>query len=233
MSAAPQWIDCPDLRRRIGVFADRADAGARLAGLLEGESSGQPLLLAIPSGGIPVAIRIAGTLGLRLEAAVVSKIALPANSEAGYGAVAFDGTVELNEAFIRECGLSADTVARGIAQTREKVRRRTALFRADRPPLALTGESVVLIDDGLASGITMKAAVKAVGNQGAQRVIVAVPTGHDRSLLDLLAYGPQIFCANVRFGWSFAVADAYRQWSDVTEQEAAAQLKAFREKTGR
>jgi len=219
-------IELPELHDRLGVFADRAEAGEVLAGMLAGLAAEQPLVLAIPAGGLPVAVPLARRLGCPLEVAVVSKITLPWNSEAGYGAVAFDGTVRLNRELAARLPLSPEQIEAGIAATRAKVQRRVKLFRGERPLPALAGRPVILIDDGLASGFTLLTAVAALRNQGADQLIVAVPTGHEQALALVAPLVEGLYCANVRGGWSFAVAAAYRQWEDVEEAEVLRLLRA-------
>jgi predicted phosphoribosyltransferase len=214
------------LRDEVRVFADREAAGQALVRLLAEWRAAGPLVLAVPAGGVPVAAPLAAALGAPLDVAVVSKITLPWNTEAGYGAVAFDGTVRLNDSLLPSLGLSAAEIDRGIEKTRQKVRRRLALFRGERPFPELQGRPVILVDDGLASGLTLQAAVAALHGRGAERLIVAVPTGHARAVERMAAEVEAVCCANVRAGWSFAVADAYERWADVSEEEAVAILKS-------
>ena len=121
----------------MDVFADRAHAGRVLADLMRPLAIRDPLLLAIPAGGVPVAAAMARALGWPLDVAVVSKITLPWNTESGYGAVAFDGSVLLNDALAQECALSPEQIADGIAATRRKVERRVKRLRAGLGPLVL------------------------------------------------------------------------------------------------
>ncbi len=213
-----------ELRDRTRVFRDRTHAGEVLAGMLAGALPAGAIVLAIPAGGVPVAAEIARRLALPLELAVVSKVLLPWNTESGYGAVAFDGTVRLNEPMVAALGLSPQTVEEGLAATRERVARRVRTLRRDRPMPDLRTVAAVLVDDGLASGFTMMVAVEALRRGGAAAVIVAVPTGHLDALERLAPHVDQVFCANVRAGRSFAVADAYQRWTDVSEDEVRAIL---------
>jgi len=215
-------VERAELRDRAPVFRDRAEAGRVLAELLDGRVSPESHVLAIPAGGVPVAVALARALGLPVAAAVVSKVTLPWNSEVGYGAVAFDQSVLLNRPLVEQLDLDAETVRTGVAETRAKVARRSRSFPADP---ALAGAEVVLVDDGLASGFTLRAAVEAVRGAGAARVVVAVPTGSLRSVSDLAERVDAVVCANVRTGARFAVADAYERWCDVPEAEAAALLR--------
>jgi len=216
------------LHDRTGVFADRADAGGVLADLLRPVPLARPLVLAIPAGGVPVAAPLAAALGADLGVAVVSKITFPWNSEAGYGAVAFDGSCRLNRDLVARAGLSEAEVAAGIATTRAKVERRVALFALWQPPAELAGRSLVLVDDGLASGFTLETAVAALHRAGADRLLVAVPTAHLEAASRLAAAVAGFYCANLRRGLSFAVAAAYRQWRDIPETEVLQLLETGR-----
>jgi predicted phosphoribosyltransferase len=217
--------DLPELRGREHVFRDRAHAGELLAGLLAGLRGSDACLLAIPAGGVPVAAALARALGLPLDVAVVSKITLPWNTEVGYGAVAFDGSVCLNHELIEHVRLSDAEVRAGIEATRAKVQRRAVALRGAPGPPAVMGGVNVLVDDGLASGFTMRAAVRALRAAGAARIAIAVPTGSRRAVDALAGEVDDVYCANLRGGASFAVADAYQRWCDVEESEAAALLK--------
>lgn len=211
--------DLPELREREGVFRDRRHAGEVLAGMLESAGEGGGIVFALPAGGVPVAAPLAERLGLPLDVAVVSKVLLPWNTEAGYGAVAFDGTVRINTDLVGRLGLSRRTVEEGVDETRRKVERRMRLFRGDRPFPDLTGRSVIVVDDGLASGFTMLVALQAMREREAGRVVVVVPTGNPGAIERISREADELYCANVRTGYPFAVAAAYRSWSDVTEEE--------------
>ena len=220
-------IERNELRDRSRVFRDRADAGNVLADMLHPYRHTDAIVLAIPAGGVPVAAVIADKLGLPLAVTVVSKITLPWNSEAGYGAVAFDGTVRLNEDLLPHLGLAKREIQQGIDQTFQKVLRRVKMFRGNRPFPALAERPAILIDDGLASGFTLLVAVEALRKSSAQHIIVAVPTGHEKSLLRTAGEVEAVYCANIRTGLSFAVADAYERWSDVDEDEVVRIYKTF------
>jgi predicted phosphoribosyltransferase len=210
--------DVEDLRERTSVFADREQAGTVLAGLLE-DRVDDPLILAIPAGGVPVAIPVAERLGLELDLAAVSKITLPWNTESGFGAIAFDGTILLNEPMLERIDLTDEQIDEGIARTRRKVARRADELREGRDDLDLDGRSVVLVDDGLASGFTMKTAMVAARNSGATDVLAAVPTGHKNAVERIALDADGVACANVRSDIRFAVAAAYKRWHDVSEDE--------------
>lgn len=221
MNETQRIIENTDLTDQKGVFRDRAHAGQVLATMLEQERNSGSLLMAIPAGGIPVATELARALGLELDLAVVSKITLPWNTEAGYGAVAFDGSVLLNEPLIEKIQLPRQVVDEGIAKTRQKVERRLQELRGAQKPPDLKARKILLVDDGLASGFTLLAAAEACRQSGARSLIAVVPTAHESSAVHVARELDGLYCANLRGGRSFAVAHAYQRWSDVSEQEAA------------
>jgi putative phosphoribosyl transferase len=218
-------IERAGLRERTRVFRDRAHAGEVLAEMLDQYRQSDAVVLAIPAGGVPIGAVIAQRLTIPLEVAVVSKITLPWNTEAGYGAVAFDETVRLNEDLVARLGLTEGQIQEGIGQTAQKVRRRVKKFRRNRPLPDLAKHRAILVDDGLASGFTMLVAIEALRKAGARDIIVAVPTGHWNALKRMAQEVGAVYCANIRSGFSFAVADAYEEWTDVAEKEAAAIYK--------
>jgi predicted phosphoribosyltransferase len=196
-----------------------------MAEMLDAYRRSDAVVLAIPAGGVPVAAMIAQRLKILLDVAVVSKITLPWNTEAGYGAVAFDETVLLNEDLIIRFGLTDEQIQAGIDQTTKKVLRRVKSFRGDRPFPDLSQHPAILVDDGLASGFTMLVAIEALCKAGARTICVAVPTGHWQALQRMAREVTAVYCANIRSGFSFAVAAAYEAWTDVAEEEAVAIYK--------
>ena len=198
--------------------------------MLEPYRGSQTLVLAIPAGGIAVAVVIARELCLSLDAAVVSKITLPWNSEAGYGAVAFDGTVMLNEELLPRLHLTSKEIQQGISKTEEKVYRRMKKLRGDRPMPDLH-HPIILIDDGLASGFTLRTAIEALRKAGSRQIILAIPTAHEESLQAVAERVHAVYCPNIRRGPVFAVADAYEHWRDLDEEEVVSLLEGLREMT--
>jgi putative phosphoribosyl transferase len=223
-------VDIPELRNEIHVYVDRTDAGGTLAGMLTMYKETDAVVLAVPAGGVPVGAVIAQDLGLILDVLVVSKITLPWNTEAGYGAVAFDGTVRLNEGLLPRLGLREDEIQHGIEQTRKKVARRFTNLRGDKPFPDLSKRPVIVVDDGLASGFTLLVGVEALRKANVNRMIVAVPTGHWQSVQMMADRVETVYCGNIRHGWSFAVADAFQRWSDVTDEEVMTMLKQLERK---
>lgn len=223
--------DTRELRERAPVFADRMDGGVALAALLRTLSLEEPVILAIPAGGVPVAVALARETGWPLDVAVVSKITLPWNREAGYGALAFDGSVRLDHDRVALFELDEATVQAGIAETRIKVERRSRRLRGERP-IEVAGRSAVLVDDGLASGVTMECAIEAVRRLGPARVIAAAPTAHRDAARRVDALADEVVCPNLRAELPYAVADAYERWQDVPEVVADELLRPHREEGG-
>ena len=152
-------IDLPELREQTHVFQNRTHAGQVLARMIEAGDKPEGIILAIPAGGVPVGVTMAEKLELDFDVAVVSKITLPWNTEAGYGAVAFDGTVKLNQDLMGRVNLTKEDIEKGIEKTTAKVVRRVTTLRGTTPFPDLGNRSVILVDDGLASGFTMETAV--------------------------------------------------------------------------
>ena len=209
--------ELPDLRDRERVFRDRRHAGEVLARMLEGRLPAGAKVLAIPAGGVPVAAAMAEALGLPLDVAVVSKVTPSWDTEVGYGAIAFDGRVRIDAGARTRLGVKDEEARKGIERTTAKVRQRVERLRGNAGPLVAPGETAVLVDDGLASGLTMTTAIEALREASAARVLVAVPTASGSAASRLERVSDGIWCPNVRTGWTFAVAAAYEEWSDVDE----------------
>jgi len=232
MFAYGNVVDEAALRNKALVFRDRVQAGGLLGDKLlsrMGEEGRRVQVLAIPAGGVPVGFMVAKKLNAPLDVAVVRKIQIPWNPEAGFGALAWDGTLILNEALIAHLGLSTELVERCISKTRRMVLERVQKFRRGRPFPNLEGRPVILVDDGLASGYTMLTAVRAVRKRRPAKIVVAAPTGSSSSI-DLLApHVDELVCLNIRWGPFFAVADAYQVWYDLTDEEVLAYLSQYEE----
>ena len=164
-------------------FHDRVHAGRRLGARLRAappasldaprEGPG-PLVLGLPRGGVPVAAEVARALGLPLDALVVRKLGIPGHEEVAFGAIGRDVTVR-DPDLLAMAGLSADAIAAVEARERAELARREGLYRAGRPPLALAGRTAILVDDGIATGATTRAACRVARAAGAARVVLAVP----------------------------------------------------------
>lgn len=163
-------------------YADRADAGRRLApavvrALGLGAGAEPPLVLGLPRGGVPVAAEVAAALGAPLDVVVVRKVGVPGHVELAMGAIASGGVGVSNPDVIAAAGLDEEDVAAAIVPETVELTRREHLYRGDRPPLAAAGRTAIVVDDGLATGATMRAAVRSLRAQGAARVVAAAPVG--------------------------------------------------------
>ncbi len=216
-----ELVELEELRDREAVFADRRAAGRRLAALLVPLLADEPdrLVLAVPCGGVPVGLEVAAALACPLELAIVRKLPIPGNPEAGFGAMTLAGALFLDEALVRDLGLSPARVEAQREAVGRELLARNRLFRGGRPPPDLAGRVVVLVDDGLASGMTMRAGLHEAGAAGARRRIVAVPTAPRRTVAALLPLCDLLVCPNVRGAGPFAVAGAYRSWRDLGRGE--------------
>lgn len=219
------YHDEPSLRDRAPAFADRSAAGRVLSGLLNDYQGSATLVAAIPAGGVPVAIEVAARLQLDLDVLPVSKILLPWNTESGFGAAAFDGSVWVDERAVTRLGLSPGDVKQSTDEARTKVERRLKLLRGARPPPELKERSVIVIDDGIAAGSTMRTAVSALRRLEAGKIVVATPTGPAIAVSLIAEIADEVWCANVRAGPRFAVAEAYERWHDVGDAELLGLLK--------
>jgi len=167
-------------------FRDRAHAGRCLGSLLSGYAGrDEVVVLALPRGGVPVGLEIARTLGAPLEVFVVRKLGVPGHEELAFGALASGGVRVLNEDVVRRLGLTPNLIDAISERERGELERRERLYRGERPPIALSGKSVIIVDDGLATGASMRAAIAGVRAQAPARIVVAVPTaaGETCSLL--------------------------------------------------
>ena len=166
------------------LFKNRRDAGQKLAAELKGFSDQKTVVLAIPNGGIPLAMEVADALQAELDIVVCRKLALPTNPEGGLGAVADDGTSILNQDIITRDGISQEQLEYEINQVKANIKQRCLKYRGEKLPPRLTGKSAIIVDDGLASGITMAVAVASVKHRFPREIAVAVPvastTGYNR-----------------------------------------------------
>jgi putative phosphoribosyl transferase len=221
----------PSLRDRAGVFHDRTDAGAALGRMLRRKEPGRARVLAIPAGGLPVAREVAFLLSADIDVLVVRKVQLPRDPEAGMGAVGPGGAVILNERLIDTLGLTGKEVERQVDIAARSVEAREHFLRGDRPYPSLRGMAAIIVDDGLASGYTMLAAISASRMLGSSSVIVAVPTGSAESVRAVSEKADELYCLNIRTTPYFAVADAYQNWSDLDEARAKAIVDEMQERS--
>jgi len=212
-------IEMEELRNKNYVFRDRVHAGELLASKLKPYVGKDSIVLAIPSGGVPIGSTIAKELGLQMDLIIVRKLPIPYNTEAGFGSMSWNGEVKLNEKLVEQLELSDPEIDSIIRDVKSELDKRMEIFRGNRPFPELKGKTAIIVDDGLASGYTLLAAISSVKKLSPVRIIVAVPTA-SKNAVDLLApYVDEIFCLNIRETKIFAVADAYQEWHDLTQQE--------------
>ena len=213
--------------RGTPLFENRYDAGRQLAEKLS-EYRGQPVVvLAIPNGGLPVALQAALALEVDLDVVISRKLPIPLRPEGGFGAIADDGAAILNEPVVKEFGLTQEQINYEANKVRLDIRQRSLLYRGNRPLTPVSGKTVIIIDDGLASGFTMMVAIDAIHGLGAGKLMIAVPTAPEDTVLKVAERVDAVYCPNIREGRPYAVADAYRDWHDVTEDEAAELLARY------
>jgi putative phosphoribosyl transferase len=213
-------LEDPAMRNREAVFQDRTEAGKRLAAFMQGHLRVKdPLICAIPAGGVPIGFELAAAYHSVMFLGIVRKLKVPWNPEAGFGSVTWDGEVYLNGNLVRALGLSEVDIRRAIQDTQTNIAQRIDAFTKGKTLPALNGKTVVITDDGLASGYTMKAAIESVRKKHPETIIVGVPTGSAGAVAVLSGIADIVVCLNVKDGFPFAVADAYRNWYDLDDQE--------------
>ena len=175
-------------------FLDRRDAGRRLAPKLTQLAGEKPIVIALPRGGVPVAFEVARALGAPLDVLAVRKLGAPGNPEFGVGAIAEDGTAVLDTDTARRVGMTTEILRATIEREARELRRRVERYRDGRVPLEVRGRTVIVVDDGLATGLTDLAAVRALRARGAGRIVVAVPVGSRESVALVGEEADQVVC---------------------------------------
>jgi len=201
------------------LYRDRTEAGQILSRRLRSlVLDSNPLVLALPRGGVPVAFEIAQALHADLDIFLVRKIGVPGQEELAMGAIASGGTRVLNESLIRQMGISPTVIERVTAHEVKEIERRERLYRGGRPALPSKGRTVILVDDGLATGASMLAAVRAVQAQEPQRMIVAVPIASRPACEEFRQYVDDVICAETPEPF-YAVGAWYEDFSQISDAE--------------
>jgi len=200
-------------------FRDRTEAGQVLARCLQ-QYKNQPdvLILGLPRGGVPVAYEVARELNAPLDVFIVRKLGVPGHEELGMGAIATGGVRILQDGIVRELGISPETIEAVSAREQAEIERRERLYRGDRPAPTIKGRTVVIVDDGLATGSTMKAAIQAVRQQDPRQVIVAVPTAPSETCEQLKESADHVVCALTPEPF-FSVGGSYADFTQITDEE--------------
>jgi predicted phosphoribosyltransferase len=210
---------------RERAFADRREAGREVARLLQDmQFTQEAVVLALPRGGVPVAYEIASALGATFDVMLVRKLGTPGHSELAMGAIASGGTRVINEDVVQALRIPQRDIDEVAAREQAELDRRERAYRGDRPLPSLADRTVILVDDGLATGSTMKAAVQAVKQHGPARIIVAVPVGAAETCRAIRELADDVVCARTPPDFS-AVGQWYRDFSQTTDEEVMELLK--------
>ncbi len=200
-------------------FRDRREAGQVLARTLAAYAHRPDVVvLALPRGGVPVGYEVARALGAPLDVFLVRKLGVPGHEELAMGAVATGGVRVLNDRIIRALGVPPNVIDAVADWQGEELARRERLYRGERPPPDVRGQTVILVDDGLATGATMRAALAALRQQGPARVVVAVPTAAPESCDDLRAEADEVVCATTPEPF-YSVGLWYEDFSQTSDEE--------------
>jgi putative phosphoribosyl transferase len=212
----------------LAQFQDRAEAGQVLTHRLT-KYAGSPdvVVLALPRGGVPVGFQVARSLQAPLDVLSVRKLGVPGREELAMGAIASDGTRVVNRRVVGELGIAEDTLQAVAAAEQQELERRERTYRDQRPRPELTGKVVIVVDDGLATGATMWAAVAAIRRQQPARVVVAVPVAAASTCQVLEQTADEVICASTP-ALFVAVGQAYRSFVQTTDGEVRALLDAAR-----
>ena len=217
-------MDPAHRRLHSGVFADRSDAGRQLALELAGPIADDAVVVALPRGGVPVGREIADALGLPLEILAVRKLAPRRNPEYGIGAVAEDGTCVIDPEASSVLEILNGEIEEIVAAETAELRRRVEVYRAGRHPERLLGREVIVVDDGVATGVTDTAALRAVRHQQPRRVVLAVPVCSPEALERLRSEADELVCLEVPARMR-GVGEWYEDFSQVSDEEVLRDLR--------
>jgi Predicted phosphoribosyltransferases len=207
------------------LYRDRRQAGRILATYLKDHANRENVLvLGLPRGGVPVAFEVAQQLHAPLDVFVVRKLGVPGQEELAMGAIASGGVRVLNENVVRALGISPEAIDAAASREQQELERRERLYRDNRPAPVIQGRDVILVDDGLATGASMHAAVSALRALGPERITVAVPVGAVDSCEDLRKYADAVICANTPEPF-YSVGAWYDDFSQTTDEEVRELLR--------
>ena len=210
-----------------GSFADRRDAGRKLAARLMPLAAGDPVVVGLPRGGIPVAGEVAAALGAPLEFLAVRKLGAPHNPEYGIGAIAEGGTRVLDPEALAVLGIDNGALIEIVARESAELRRRVAAYRGERLPLPLHDRLAIIVDVGVATGVTDTAALRAIRRRQPRRLVLAVPVCAPDSAARLRDEADELVCL-VEPRHLYGVGQWYRDFSQVSDREVVASLAAAR-----
>lgn len=210
------------------IFDDRRDAGKRLAERLQEYSDRSVVVLAIPNGGVPVAVEVASALNADFGLVIARKLPIPLTPEAGFGAITEDGSIILNEELVKRFGLSRQQIEYEAGKVKAEIKRRNLLYLGDKPLVSVSGKTVIIIDDGLASGITMRAAVESVRRRRPGEIVAATPCASAPAVKQVEKAADRVVTCVTGSMPRFAIADFYRHWYDLSDDEVIRYLNRWR-----
>ena len=207
-------------------FTDRADAGRRLAAALTPLRQRDPVVLALPRGGVPIGYHVARALGAPLDVIVVRKLGAPGHEELAVGAIA-RGAVYVDWPIVRQLAVTQAYLDQVIGSEKEELERRERAYRGGRPAVPVKGRTVIVVDDGLATGATLRAALVAVRSEQPSSIVVAVPVGAPESVARLRAVADDVVCLEMPPDFR-AVSLSYEDFSPTSDAEVVECLEAAR-----
>ena len=213
------------MAHRLALFADRGDAGRKLAESLARFRDEQPIVVALPRGGVPVGFEVARALDAPLDIALVRKIGAPYQPEYGIGAIAEGGVRVIRSEDIEMTGITAEQIDEITARETEELERRARIYRGDREPIPVEGRTVIVVDDGIATGGTAVAAARVLRHRGAARVILAVPVGPPGCEIRLADEFDRVICLEEPHGF-FGIGQFYVDFGQVSDDEVVELLTA-------
>ena len=206
---------------RSPIFENRYDAGIQLAAKLAEYKTQQVIVLAIPNGGVPVAVPVALALNANLDIVVARKLPIPLLPEGGFGAVADDGTTIFNQEVLKAINLDEHQINYQVNKVRNDIRQRSLIYRNNRTLAIVKGKTAIIVDDGLASGYTMLAAVESVKRRQPARIIVAVPAASEDAVALVAKAANKVITVATAHVPKFYIADYYRYWNELSDEEGA------------
>jgi len=211
------------------IFEDRRDAGRQLARKVAAFKTVDPLVLGVPRGGVVVAAEVAAALEAPLDVLIARKIGSPQNEELAIGAVAVDGTLLLDESLASALGVPGSYIKRQVEKERKELERRIRYYRGNHPAPVLKGRTLVVVDDGVATGMTIKAALRYLKPQGAERIILALPVAPEETTRELRREADEVVVLHTPEPF-YSVGQWYVVFDQTSDDEVVEILDSIRDR---